>query len=521
MARRGKRRNMSTSPVARIMNHMVEPDSQNKIPEKMDVVEDNSRPEATFQFVMENFSELKEQRMSQPFYVRNLPWNIMVVQKEVRKSWIEPSMTAVAFFLQCAVDSKNTPWSVYATAQLRILAQKKRCHSFVREIQHIFCEQENDWGYHCFMLWKDVINKSKGYIKNDTVIFEVTVMANVAHGLDWDSKKYTGYIGLKNQGETCYMNSLLQALYFTNQLRKAVYKMPTESDDSNKSVTLGLQRLFHDLQLYDEPVDSKKLINNFGWGKVNLYIQHNVQPFLRILLDKLDNKMKGTCVEGTISKLFEGKLISYINCKNVDCTSTRTETFYSIQLNIKGKKNIYKAFNDYIQADILDGYRQYHAGEYGLQDAEKGVIFESFPTVLYLHLGRFRFNPSTLSFDKLDDRFEFYDKINLDRYLKVKEDTPANYILHAVFVENDYNYGGYNVVFINTKGDDQWYIFDNDVVSRCSKKEAIEHNFGGNDRNKEIMSIKPCKNAYMLVYIRDSELKNVLQEVTVNDIPKE
>ncbi len=36
----------------------------------------------------------------------------------------------------------------------------------------------------------------------------------------WDSKKHTGYVGLKNQGATCYMNSLLQTLYFTNQLRK-------------------------------------------------------------------------------------------------------------------------------------------------------------------------------------------------------------------------------------------------------------------------------------------------------------
>lgn len=36
----------------------------------------------------------------------------------------------------------------------------------------------------------------------------------------WDSKKYTGYVGLKNQGATCYMNSLLQALFCTNQLRK-------------------------------------------------------------------------------------------------------------------------------------------------------------------------------------------------------------------------------------------------------------------------------------------------------------
>lgn len=56
-------------------------------------------------------------------------------------------------------------------------------------------------------------------------------------------------------------------------------------------------------------------------------------------MDKLESKMKGTCVEGTVPKLFEGKMMSYIRCKNVDYTSTRSETFYDIQLNIKGKKN--------------------------------------------------------------------------------------------------------------------------------------------------------------------------------------
>lgn len=49
--------------------------------------------------------------------------------------------------------------------------------------------------------------------------------------------------------------------------------------------------------------------------------------------------MKGTCVEGTVPKLFEGKMVSFIKCKNIDYKSTRVETFYDIQLNIKGKKS--------------------------------------------------------------------------------------------------------------------------------------------------------------------------------------
>ena len=70
--------------------------------------------------------------------------------------------------------------------------------------------KENDWGFSHYMSWADVLDPDKGYIKDDSVVFEVKVNADAPHGVCWDSKKHTGYVGLKNQGATCYMNSLLQ-----------------------------------------------------------------------------------------------------------------------------------------------------------------------------------------------------------------------------------------------------------------------------------------------------------------------
>lgn len=37
---------------------------------------------------------------------------------------------------------------------------------------------------------------------------------------------------------------------------------------------------------------------------------------------------QGTTVEGAIQKLFEGHHMNYIECINVDYTSTRKESFY-------------------------------------------------------------------------------------------------------------------------------------------------------------------------------------------------
>ena len=120
------------------------------------------------------------------------------------------------------------------------------------------------------------------------------------HDLTYQSESF---VGLKNQGATCYMNSLLQTLFFTNQvrllnmikgnefmsfvylilsqLRKAVYKMPTESDDTQRSVALALQRVFYELQFSDRPVGTKKLTKSFGWETLDSFMQHDVQVRMR------------------------------------------------------------------------------------------------------------------------------------------------------------------------------------------------------------------------------------------------
>ena len=151
-------------------------------------------------------------------------------------------------------------------------------------------------------------------------------------------------------------------------------------------------------------------------------------------------------------------MISFIRCKNVDYTSSRTESFYDIQLNIKGKKNIIESFRDYIKTESLEGENKYDAGpNHGLQDAEKGILFSSFPPVLHLHLMRFQYDPITDSSVKFNDRFEFPETLDLTEFIKQSEehqgaeamdvDEPATqnrqtteiqYVLHAVLVSNLY-----------------------------------------------------------------------------------
>lgn len=98
--------------------------------------------------------------------------------------------------------------------------------------------------------------------------------------------------------------------------------------------------------------------------------------------------------------------------------------------------------------------------------------------------------------------------------------SPATYTLHAVLVHSGDNHGGHYVVFINPRGDGRWCKFDDDVVSRCTKQEAIDHNFGGTE--DDVAVSRHCTNAYMLVYIRDSAISECSALVsTLKGVPEE
>lgn len=88
-------------------------------------------------------------------------------------------------------------------------------------------------------------------------------------------------------------------------------------------------------------------------------------------------------------------------------------------------------------------------------------------------------------------------------------------MLAIYYYLNDNYYNNNNNYFF------KWCKFDDDVVSKCTKQEAIESNYGGHAEDDMSITVKHCTSAYMLVYIRDSELKNVLQQVTEEDIPQE
>ncbi|XP_024969227.1 ubiquitin carboxyl-terminal hydrolase 12-like isoform X1 [Cynara cardunculus var. scolymus] len=486
-------------------------------------------PSARFTWTIENFSRLNAKKLySDVFFVGGYKWRVLIFPKG-------NNVDHLSMYLDVA-DSSTLPygWSRYAQFSLAVVNQIHNKFTIRKDTQHQFNSRESDWGFTSFMPLSDLYDPSRGYLLNDTCIVEADVtVRKVVDYWSHDSKKETGYVGLKNQGATCYMNSLLQTLYHIPYFRKAVYHMPTtENDMPSGSIPLALQSLFYKLQYSDTSVATKELTKSFGWDTYDSFMQHDVQELNRVLCEKLEDKMKGTVVEGTIQQLFEGHHMNYIECINVDYKSTRKESFYDLQLDVKGCRDVYASFDKYVEVERLEGDNRYHAEQLGLQDAKKGVLFIDFPPVLQLQLKRFEYDFMRDTMVKINDRYEFPLQLDLDRedgkYLSPQADRSVRnlYTLHSVLVHSGGVHGGHYYAYIRPTLSDQWFKFDDERVTKEDMKRALDEQYGGEEElpqanpgfNNSPFKFTKYSNAYMLVYIRESDKEKIICNVDEKDI---
>lgn len=210
-------------------------------------------------------------------------------------------------------------------------------------------------------------------------------------------------------------------------------------------------------------------------------------------------------------------------------------------------KNLYESFKDYVAVETLDGDNKYMAEGYGLQDAKKGIIFESFPPVLHLQLKRFEYDIQRDAMVKvrvslyasrtndlpcgtqINDRHEFPFEIDLDEFLDETADRsqPWVYKLHGVLVHSGDLHGGHYFALIKPDRETRWLKFDDDRVTPVTDREVLEENYGGEALNglvspmqrNQVRAMKRFTNAYMLVYVRECMIPEVLAPFKEEDTP--
>lgn len=266
-----------------------------------------------------------------------------------------------------------------------------------------------------------------------------------------DGRAPSGFVGLLNQGATCYCNSLLQVWYMTPEVRGGLFALDPEDElhvsnihvkgreellklkeKQPRKIALFMQKLFSTLQLSDKKAVSTHELTSegFGWTENDVRIQHDLDSLYNVLTDALAGHLRKTAGEELLKNLFEVHAVRYTASRGLDpvYSSDRDSVEISLQVATQGYANLNQALDAYFSEEILedDGKPVYcpDQGPYAGQriPAVKGTRLKSLPPVLMISTNRVFFDMQKLQPVKNKQRFDLPLVLDMRRFMGHHDD---------------------------------------------------------------------------------------------------
>ena len=342
-------------------------------------------------------------------------------------------------------------------------------------------------------------------------------LAAVSHARSW--------AGLRNQGNTCYLNSLLQTLFHVPALRSDVLGRPAEPRGLMKRLRTAprparaLADVFKRLA-QNATAQTRGLTRALGVSGLQ---QQDAQEYLRLLVGEL---LEDAALGDRVRSCYEGRAENFLEATDDEAerlgerpAKIREEAFLDVSLDVEAEDGtVEAALQRYLEPEILDGENRW-ASPAGRCAARKGVRFARLPSVIVLHLKRFAYDymrdevqkkgaplrvPFRLpaaAFERAApvEEVEKGDEAVAPAGAEVVDDDRDPYLLHAVVVHVGGGRGGHYYAYVDPLLDGRWVKFDDDRVSAADARvvaaEAAGAELGGGN----------SVGAYLLQYVRASE----------------
>ncbi|CAM4537430.1 unnamed protein product [Leuciscus chuanchicus] len=302
-----------------------------------------------------------------------------------------------------------------------------------------------------------------------------------------NSKNAQGLVGLRNLGNTCFMNSILQCLSNTHDLRDYCLSNSHRTDlNNNCRAKAALMEEFAKLTqtLWTSasseaisPSDFKMQIQKYAPRFVG-YNQQDAQEFLRFLLDGLHNEVNRVIVkprtsmedfdhlsddekgkrmwnkyleseDSKVVDLFVGQLKSSLTCSECGFCSTVYDPFWDLSLPINktsGEVSLIDCLRLFTKEDVLDGN-------------ERPVNLK-------------RFSECRVRTSKLSTFVNFPLK-ELDlREFASDNSVNAVYNLYAVSNHTGTSLGGHYTAYCRSPCTGEWYTYNDSRVSPMSSSQV-------------------------------------------------
>ncbi|XP_065273230.1 ubiquitin carboxyl-terminal hydrolase 2 isoform X1 [Emys orbicularis] len=328
-----------------------------------------------------------------------------------------------------------------------------------------------------------------------------------------NSKTVQGLTGLRNLGNTCFMNSILQCLSNTKELRDYCLQNQYVRDlNSNSRMHTALMAEFAKLiQLLwtsspneaVSPSEFKTQIQRYAPRFVG-YNQQDAQEFLRFLLDGLHSEVNRVLVrprshldnldhlpddekgrqmwrkyqereDSRIGDLFVGQLKSSLTCSECGYCSTAFDPFWDLSLPIAKKSysevTLLDCMRLFTKEDVLDGDEKPTCCRCKTRTrCTKKFSIQRFPKILVLHLKRF--SEARIRTSKLTTFISFQLK-DLDlREFAAQSCNHAVYNLYAVSNHSGTTMGGHYTAYCKSPVSGEWHTFNDSRVTPMSSSHV-------------------------------------------------